>query len=148
MRIKRNEYSQKLEVDKNRSSEYKKIIKDTTIETYGNYVTQKVYTTDFEVEIPVIITKSTGTIDVIQGKKVSVPNENKWFVYLNEMNGVYSLGLRTDIDQSKLRVKNSEITQCTISPNNFNFAVYGTMYDLVNTDEIDIKNPFPLRWDN
>lgn len=54
------EYSQKLEVDKNRSSEYKKIIKDTTIETYGNYVTQKVYTTDFEVEIPVIITKATG----------------------------------------------------------------------------------------
>ena len=81
----RGEYTQKMEFDGERSNEYKLDIKNESPVTYGK---KNVYRTNFRVEIPLIISKATGKIDIIGGEKADIPNERRWFTYLNDFDGV------------------------------------------------------------
>lgn len=142
----------------NEGKEYQKMIVDTT--RTGKYIVNdkepipygdgedgckeiKRYEKTFEVEIPVIVSKATGTMDVIGANpKPKNPNEHKYFIYMNTQDGVYQMKLKTDINPSKLGVSLPK-TSCIISPNEFKFAVYGSIFDLVNTAE-DTNSD----WDN
>lgn len=131
------EYTQKMICDDDES-----ISLNITHQGYRTYGSSKcktvdVYITDFEAEIPLIIDKAHGNIAVIGSEdNHPVPNENKWFIYLNEQNDTYGLKIVTRVDPSKLGASGN-VTSCEISPDNFKFTVYGTIFDDINIDVDD-----------
>ena len=102
------------------------------------------YTSDFEFTIPIIISRAKGYIDTINvSDKSLVPNERKWFVYINEPDGDYSLKLTSNLNPKALGVHDGQKTTCEKAPNEFKFSVFETIYSMPNVTEIDNRE-----WDN
>ena len=154
LNVRNNEgqFTQRMEYDASRSSELVEIIRDlpgyTELGVAECAPVLRVYATEFEFEIPVIISTATGKIDVLgTTNKPSVPAQRKWFVYLNEMNGKYGLKIVATINPSLLGAR-SPVTECVLDHNDFKFGIFGTIFDNINTD-IPPGNPGgPPTWDN
>lgn len=152
--IKRNIYTGSTALN-NEGIEYQKMIVNgniqesirTTNKSYGDSACTRVtkYTTTFDIRIPILIDKAKGTMDVhgIEPKPEN-PRENKYFVYMNTPDGVYQMALRADLTPRLLDVSKSP-TRCIVKPNDFKFAVYGTIFDILGTEEIEDPPPY---WDN
>lgn len=154
LNVRNNEgqFTQRMEYDASRSSELVEIIRDLPgymeLGVAECAPVLKVYATEFEFEIPVIISTATGKIDVLgTTNKPSVPAQRKWFVYLNEMNGKYGLKIVATINPSLLGASSST-RECVLEHDDFKFGIFGTIFDNINTD-IPPGNPGgPPTWDN
>ena len=141
---------QKLELDTTRSSRRYSKSSSEPSGTAGSedctYIEK--FRTEYDYEIPVIITQAKGKINEI-GKNPSqwknVPNERKFFTYLNELNGEYSMYLRADRNSSILGLVNGDIKSCNHKPNNFKMGIYGTMFEYPG---VVISEPDKSIWDN
>jgi len=112
--------------------------------TYGSSNCEQaiIYTVDFKYEIPMKISKARGKIDIATGNSdssiINVPNENKWFVYINQPDNIGNLPnvfkSESKIDWSSIELGGTN--DCDVQVSKFNIGVYGTMYDLINTDEV------------
>ena len=102
------------------------------------------YTSDFEFTIPIVISHAKGYIDTLNvNKKSKVPNERKWFVYINEPDGDYSLKLTSNLNPKALGVHDGQKTTCEKAPNEFKFSVFETIYSMPNVIVNDNRE-----WDN